>query len=106
MKYITDVDDTGKELRQQLPLRTITITQLYFEIMEGQYFTYIFPPTGDIIGFCKTTDGSIYSQVDDSFAHANGFKDLKDMQTQIYKDGGPTHPEWMLWHSELMNGMR
>lgn len=71
--------------------------------MTGEYFTFTYPQTGDVILFCRTADGSIYSKVDDAFAHANGFIDLYDMQSQIYKDGGPQLPEWMLWHSELLN---
>lgn len=70
--------------------------------MEGQYFTYIYPPTGDIIVFCKTADGSIYSKVDDSFAHANGFRDRAHMAAEVAKEG-MILPEWMLWHSELLN---
>lgn len=70
-------------------------------MMDGDYFTYTYPPTGDLITFCRTADGSIFSKVDNAFAHANGFADLYEMQSQIYKDGGGTLPEWMLWHSEL-----
>lgn len=72
--------------------------------MEGQYFTYTFPPTGDIIVFCKTADGSIYSKVDDSFAHANGFRDRAELAAEVAKEG-MILPEWMLWHSELLSGM-
>lgn len=68
-------------------------------MMDGELFTYTYPPTGDLITFCRTADGSIFSKVDNAFAHANGFADLYEMQSQIYKDGGPMLPEWMLWHS-------
>lgn len=71
--------------------------------MTGEFIKYTYPPTGDVILFCRTASGDIYSRVDDAFAHANGFIDLYDMQSQIYKDGGGTLPEWMLWHSELLN---
>lgn len=71
--------------------------------MTGEFIKYTYPPTGDVILFCKTPGGSIYSRVDNAFAHANGFIDLYDMQSQIYKNGGPQLPEWMLWQSELLN---
>lgn len=80
---------------------------LILNAMDGEFFTFVYPNTGDILIFCRTADGSMYSQVDDSFAHANGFRDLNHMQAQIYKDGGPTLPEWMLWHSESgIKGMK
>ena len=69
--------------------------------MNGEIIKYTYPPTGDIITFCRTVDGSIYSKVDNSFARANGYTDLFDMQNQVYKDGGPDLPEWMLWESGL-----
>ena len=66
--------------------------------MTGEFIKYTYPPTGDVILFYRTASGDIYSR-----AHANGFIDLYDMQSQIYEDGGPQLPEWMLWHSELLN---
>lgn len=71
--------------------------------MEGDLFTFTYEPTGDVITFCRTADGSIYSLIDDAFAHANGYRDLNDMQCQIYADGGDMLPDWMLWHSELLH---
>ena len=71
--------------------------------MTGEFIKYTYPPTGDVILFCKTPDGSIYSRIDNAFAHANGFADLYDMQNKIYEDGGDTLPDWLLWHSGLTN---
>lgn len=71
--------------------------------MDGEIITYTYEPTGDVITFCRTADGSIYSRIDNAFAHANGFADLYDMQNKIYEDGGDTLPDWLLWHSGLTN---
>lgn len=71
--------------------------------MDGEIIKYTYPGTGDEITFCRTPDGSIYSLIDNAFAHANGFADLYDMQNKIYEDGGEMLPEWLLWHSELLN---
>lgn len=73
--------------------------------MTGEYFTFTYSGAGDIITFCRTDDGSIFSKIDNAFARANGFADLYAMQEQIYKDGGPALPDWMMWESGLLSGI-
>lgn len=68
--------------------------------MEGEYFTYTYPTTGDIITFCRTADGSIFSKVDNAFARANGYESRADMENQV-RAAGMELPEWMLWHNGL-----
>ena len=70
--------------------------------MTGEFFTYVYPHTGDIVTFCRTASGDIYSRVDDAFCRANGFRDRAHMEAEVNKEGVML-PEWMLWHSELMN---
>lgn len=73
--------------------------------MQGEKFSFTYPPTGDIITFCRTSNGSIFSKVDNAFARANGYKDLFEMQAEVYKDGGPTLPEWMAWHNGILDNL-
>lgn len=45
--------------------------------MEGEYFTYTYPTTGDMITFCRA-----------------------DMEAEV-RAGGMELPEWLLWHNGL-----
>lgn len=72
--------------------------------MDGEFLKYTYPPTGDVILFCRTASGDIYSRVDNAFARANGYADRADMENQV-RVAGMELPEWMLWHSELLNGL-
>lgn len=68
--------------------------------MVGEYFTYHYEPTNDNITFCRTADGSIFSKVDNSFAHANGYANRADMEAEV-RAAGMELPEWLLWHNGL-----